>query len=193
MHIIGIVCAIAVPLLLFLDVLSEGDESITGWKLYERVDIIILIFCVLAVLLLAASLLSGHRRSLGVAAGALLFASFGLLLPLPLESAAQSDASVSIGAWLSAILALVGAGASIYAAELAPTPGTGAPPAGAGRPADPSFTTPIAGGGAGAPAPTGPPQAPAGGGVAPGWYDDPHGQAKLRYFDGQNWTEQTSN
>ena len=191
MHIIAIVMAVAVPLLLLLKVLSEDDESITGWKLYDRVDVIVLIFCVLAVLVLAASLLFAHRRSLGIAAAALLFASFGLLLPLPLESAAQSDASVSIGAWLSAIAALIGAGAAVYAAELAPLAAEG-PLVGAGRPADPSFTRPLTGGG-NAPAPSGPPQAPAGGGIAPGWYNDPHGQARLRYYDGQNWTEQVSN
>ena len=192
MHIIAIVMAVAVPLLLLLDVLSEGDESITGWKLYDRVDIIVLIFCVLAVLVSAASLLFAHRRSLGIAAAALLFATFGLLLPLPLESVAQSDASVSIGAWLSAIAALVGAGASVYAAELAPLAAEG-PLVGAGRGPNPAFSTPLVGAGAGAPAPSGPPQAPSGGGIAPGWYDDPHRQARLRYYDGQNWTEQTSN
>lgn len=190
MHIIAIVMAVAVPLLLLLDVLSQGDESASGWKAYERVDIIVAIFCGLAVLVLAASLLSAHRRSLGIAAAALLFASFGLLLAFPLESAAQTDANVAIGAWLSAIAALVGAGAAVYAAELAPLAAEG-PLVGAGKPADPSFTRPLTGGNA--PAPTGQPQAPASGGVAPGWYDDPHGQARLRYYDGQNWTEQTSN
>ena len=189
MHVVSAVCAAALPLLMLLNVLSDDDESITAWKLYERVDIIVLIFSVLAVLLAGASFVV-QRRSFMVAAAALLFASFGLLLPVPLESNAQSDDTVAIGAWLSVIVSLVGAGAAAYAAELVPS-GAGAPAAGAGRAADPSFTTPIGGG---APAPTGPPQAPAGGGgIAPGWYNDPHGQARLRYFDGQNWTEQTSN
>ena len=43
-----------------------------------------------------------------------------------------------------------------------------------------------------------PQQVPAGvgasaGSTAPGWYDDPHGQARLRYWDGSGWTEHTSN
>ena len=28
--------------------------------------------------------------------------------------------------------------------------------------------------------------------VQPGWYDDPHGVARLRWWDGQQWTEYTS-
>jgi uncharacterized RDD family membrane protein YckC len=49
------------------------------------------------------------------------------------------------------------------------------------------------------PAPLGPPppgvqpqQPPQGGGQAPNWYPDPQGQARLRYWDGQRWTEHTS-
>ena len=33
----------------------------------------------------------------------------------------------------------------------------------------------------------------AGGGQAAGWYPDPQGQARLRYWDGSAWTEHTSN
>ena len=29
-------------------------------------------------------------------------------------------------------------------------------------------------------------------GQPPNWYPDPHGQARLRYWDGQRWTEHTS-
>ena len=32
----------------------------------------------------------------------------------------------------------------------------------------------------------------AGGGQAPGWYPDPQGQKRLRYWDGSAWTEHTS-
>ena len=31
-----------------------------------------------------------------------------------------------------------------------------------------------------------------GGGQAPGWYQDPQGQKRLRYWDGSAWTEHTS-
>jgi Protein of unknown function (DUF2510) len=192
MHIVGAACAAAVPLLMLLKYLGSDGDDRSAWKLLERADIVSVIFCVLAVLLLLASLLTGHRRSLGLAAAALMFAVFGLLLTFPLELPAQSDdVSVKIGGYLVTLFSLVAAGAAIYAAELTPAgPGRGAL-AGAGRGTDPTFTTPIGGG---APAPSGQPQAPAGaGGIAPGWYDDPHGQARLRYYDGQNWTEQTSN
>lgn len=40
--------------------------------------------------------------------------------------------------------------------------------------------------------PYGQQQAGAPGGPAPGWYDDPHRQARLRYWDGTSWTEQTT-
>jgi hypothetical protein len=39
-----------------------------------------------------------------------------------------------------------------------------------------------------------PPQPPQqqGGAQAADWYPDPHGQARLRYWDGQRWTDHTS-
>lgn len=179
-HIVAVVCAAGVPLAMLLKYLGSGDDNQSAWKLLERIDIVVLIFCLLAVLLLLASFM-GHRRSLDVAAAALLFAAFGLVLAFPLDLPAQAeDVSVKIGGYLAPLLALVGAGAALYAAELAPA-GAGAPPVGAGRGADPSFTGPLGGGGGA--------QNPA----AAGWYEDPHGQAKLRYYDGQNWTEQTNN
>lgn len=42
----------------------------------------------------------------------------------------------------------------------------------------------------GAPAPSAPP--PGGGGQKADWYPDPQGQARLRYWDGQRWTDHTS-
>ncbi len=42
------------------------------------------------------------------------------------------------------------------------------------------------------PSPSAPPPPPAQSGPAPGWYDDPQGQARLRWWDGQRWTDQTS-
>jgi uncharacterized RDD family membrane protein YckC len=49
-------------------------------------------------------------------------------------------------------------------------------------------------GGWDAPPTAGPaPQAPQGaGGQKADWYPDPHGQARLRYWDGQRWTDHTS-
>jgi hypothetical protein len=73
------------------------------------------------------------------------------------------------------------AGSSAPGGAGAGTPGPGsaagsAAPAGA-APAGP--TSPASGGGAG-------------GGPPAGWYPDPQGQARLRYWDGAGWTDQTS-
>lgn len=180
MHIIGAVCAALVPVTMFLKYLGAGDESRSAWELFERIDIVVLIFSLLAAVLLVVSLMN-QRRSLCVAAALLLAASFGLLLAFPLDLPAQTDGvSTKIGGYLGPLLALIAAGAAAGAAELVPR-GAGAPPVGAGRGAEPSFTRPLGGGGGG--------QNPA----AAGWYEDPRGQAKQRYYDGQNWTEQTSN
>ena len=64
-------------------------------------------------------------------------------------------------------------------AEVAPTTSLGA---GGAAPA-PAAT--------GAAAPAGQ-SAPPSGGQAPGWYSDPQGQKRLRYWDGSSWTEHTA-
>jgi hypothetical protein len=178
MHLIGVICAGAVPLLMLLPYLGSGSTSEAAWKL-KRLDIVVLIFCVLAAGLLLVSLVN-QSRSLCLAAAALLFAAFGLVLAFPLEFPALTNASVKIGGYLSPLVALVGGGAAVFAAEQVPV-GAGPAPVGAGRGADPAFTAPLAG------------AAPGSSGPAAGWYPDPHGQAKLRYYDGRDWTQQTSN
>ena len=190
MHVVAAICAAAVPLLLLLPYLGGGDETENGWAL-KRIDIVTLIFCVLAAALILASLFVGHRRSLGVAAAALLFAVFGLVLAFPLEFPALVEGtSAEVGGYLAPLVALVGAGAAVFAAEQAPVGAPGAL-AGAGREPDPTFTGPLGG----AAAPQGAPVQPAAaaGGAQAGFYPDPHGQARLRYFDGAQWTDQTSN
>ena len=186
MHMLAALCAIAVPLLLFLKPIADLDGN--GWEAYQRTDVLALIFCVLALLLVGASIVA-QRRALLVAAAGLLFASFGLLIPGPFEAAAQDESvGIGIGAYLSLIAALIGAVAAVFASELAPAE-TQANPVGTG----PRAKAPLASI-TGPPAPQGQPQAPANAaGVTPGWYDDPHRQARLRYFDGRDWTEQTSN
>ena len=54
-----------------------------------------------------------------------------------------------------------------------------------------SDVPPVSSGG-GAPAAVETGGAAAGGGQAAGWYPDPQGQARLRYWDGSAWTEHTS-
>jgi hypothetical protein len=100
-----------------------------------------------------------------------------------------------------------------------PGPPGGTPGYGAQQPVPPSPAQPAPGpsggpgapGGAPAPAPASPasPASPAGGaaeqataaqpaaggesgGPAAGWYPDPQGQKRLRYWDGGRWTEQTA-
>ncbi|MEA2446064.1 MAG: hypothetical protein QOJ12_3356 [Thermoleophilales bacterium] len=176
MHIVAFVCAVLVPVLMLLKYLGNGSRSESAWTLLERIDIVALIFSVLAALLVAASFLGGQRRSLLLAAAALLFATFGLVLAFPLELPAQGGTTVKIGGYLTVLVSLIGAAAAVFAAERVPVGGDA--PVGAGRGADPAFTGPLAGA-------TPPAQA--------GWYEDPQGQAKLRYFDGREWTQQTSN
>jgi uncharacterized RDD family membrane protein YckC len=65
--------------------------------------------------------------------------------------------------------------------QYGPPPGQYGPPPG-GVPAYPAAPQPQAA--------TAAPPAPAA--PAPDWYPDPHGQARLRYWDGQRWTEHTS-
>ena len=80
--------------------------------------------------------------------------------------------------------------------------GVGAGPGGGGYEATPPAAAagPLAGGGGTAPAPQQPApteqmgaggQAPPPGGKAD-WYADPEGKARLRYYDGQRWTEHTA-
>jgi uncharacterized RDD family membrane protein YckC len=58
-----------------------------------------------------------------------------------------------------------------------------APPTGPGTPPPPGVS---------APPPTGPPVQQSAGQAAD-WYPDPQGKARLRYWDGQSWTDHTSN
>jgi hypothetical protein len=63
----------------------------------------------------------------------------------------------------------------------AATPPAAAPPA--ASPQEPATQPQPAAGGGGAAESSGP---------APGWYPDPQGQKRLRYWDGGRWTEQTA-
>ncbi|MEA2443808.1 MAG: hypothetical protein QOJ12_1100 [Thermoleophilales bacterium] len=66
----------------------------------------------------------------------------------------------------------------------------GGGPLGAGQPAATPTATPA---GVGAPAAGVPdPGAAAAGGPKADWYPDPQGQARLRYWDGSQWTDQTA-
>jgi hypothetical protein len=81
------------------------------------------------------------------------------------------------------------------------TPSAGAPGAGAAPPAATPAAPPAATPPAAAPPSPTPAAEPAtaaqptqaeSGGPAAGWYPDPQGQKRLRYWDGSRWTEQTA-
>jgi hypothetical protein len=176
--------AILVPVLLLLPQIKVGGVSEKGWSTYHRIDIVTLIVCIAAVVAILASLRSVAAALPAIAAG-MAFAAFGLVLAAPLE-AGSAGASIAYGGILAFLSAFLSGSLSIYVAGIT-KPADGAGLIGAGRGASALHRQPAA--------PTGAPQAPAqaAGGVAPGWYADPNGVARLRYFDGANWTEQTSN
>jgi hypothetical protein len=72
-------------------------------------------------------------------------------------------------------------------APAAPAPAPAAQPAPAAEPQQPATAPQPA-----APTPAAQPAQPESSGPAPGWYPDPQGQKRLRYWDGGRWTEQTA-
>jgi hypothetical protein len=84
-----------------------------------------------------------------------------------------------------------GLGTSAGASPPAGSAGIGGTPPG-GVPAATPGAGAGAAGGVGAPGSAGTAPGGAGGGPPAGWYPDPQGQARLRYWDGAAWTEQTS-
>ena len=75
-----------------------------------------------------------------------------------------------------------GGSAATPAASPAPPPAGASQPAPAAEPQQPAT----------APQPAAEPAQPESSGPAPGWYPDPQGQKRLRYWDGSRWTEQTA-
>jgi hypothetical protein len=153
-------------------------------------------------LLFAIELTSGDASNdlkfgaiLGVLASAAILAG-GILNDRPDLAAKLNEATAGIGS---------GGGPGAGPGPAGPGPGAG-PGAGPGTPA---AGAPPAGPGPGAAAPApaaSEPQQPAtapqaaaspageagSSGPAPGWYPDPQGQKRLRYWDGGRWTEQTA-
>jgi hypothetical protein len=145
---------------------------------------------------------------LALGALAALYVLFRLIVtPVDVPDALDDavDVGRSIGVFL-AFLATLGitAGGFLSARERGDAipgigGGTGASPLGGGQPAGGAPATTSAPAGTGTPAGGAPAGgapaggAPAGGGApAPDWYPDPQGQARLRYWDGSQWTDQTA-
>jgi hypothetical protein len=178
--------ALLVPILLLLPQLKQGDQKVKGWSDYHRIDIVTLILAVVAIVCILASLRS-VAPVLPAISAALAFGMFGLVLGLPMEEASHGGGiKIGIGAILAFLSAILSGVFSIWVVAVT-KPAESGGLIGAGRGASALHQQPAV--------PSGAPQQPAqaSAGPAPGWYPDPNGVAKLRYFDGASWTDQTSN
>jgi hypothetical protein len=112
----------------------------------------------------------------------------GAILAEQPELAARLEAGVDSARRSSGIAAPSDPDAGAPAATRAPAPAATSPAAGATA-RTPTPAAPTTGGGAAA---TGAAASAGSGGPPAGWYPDPQGQARLRYWDGIGWTDQTS-
>jgi hypothetical protein len=198
---------------LFLSWLSIGDASASGWESFSLVDIVLFVIGVAALAIGAAKATGAtlpvtwldqdllkwigviavtivltfivEADNLGFGAfvgliGALAILAGGVLTERPDLAARVADAT-GVSDERPAAQPPAGLGSSTSTA----TPGAAAPPTGAPASgvASPAGAAPAGGSEAAGGASSGPPA---------GWYPDPQGQARLRYWDGATWTEQTS-
>jgi hypothetical protein len=186
---IGLLGALLLLISPFPD-LTDGGPSL--WDSSDRIDVIVLLGTLAAAALIVADLTTTKPILLLVAGGIGLFL-FGVFFPILLES----DASAT-GTYLGTLGAVLLVAGSLLAYLVpAPAPAAGIAPAG---PVPAAAATPAPESPAPAPAPEPARPAPAPAEPAPaspalppaGWYEDPSRQARLRYWDGQAWTEQTS-
>ena len=219
---LGYLIAAAGGLLLFLSLFlswfSVPGGSASLWEIFSGVDILLAILG-LAVATLAGGHALGRPP---VAVPPVVLTVLGIVaVTLVVEYVLESD-NAALGAFIgllasAAILAgaiLAGrpdlAGRVADAAGMAADRPAAAPPAGlapgtttaapgpsASAPSTASAPTtsvqPASGAGAAAATPAASPAQPAeSAGPPAGWYPDPQGQARLRYWDGNAWTEQTS-
>jgi hypothetical protein len=151
---------------------------------------ILILAIVTGVLLLSSLVVRSAGLSLAGAATGLV--ACGFLLFVPVEVAFGEFGLVRAGAWLGAVGGVLLGFGSLFAyvadraAATAPfaisSPEPSAPAA-AGTEPQPTPREAAAVGAA---------SSDAAGAAPAGWYDDPAGQAGRRYWDGQQWTTQTS-
>jgi hypothetical protein len=180
-RVIAAIGAAVMALSLFLTAYNT-DDGTSYWEAFRRMDILVLVLAAAVIVLLGVSF-----TALEIGCLFLVGAIGGYGLGLFFFDVFESAVDESIGAYLAnlgsaaivagaglALLPVMRAGTTrlepfAYApAEPVPQP----PPAPAPAPEAPVTETPVA--------------AP-----AAGWYDDPSGRARLRYWDGQAWTEET--
>lgn len=198
---------------------SEGGSA---WQALSFLDILLLLIVLVVLAIVVTRALGVGLPTLPVplstvilAAGALatLIVLFRLIVS-PVDVPGALDDSISVGRSIGIFLALLSAlaitaGGFLSARERGDAiPGVGAGtgtgggplgggPAGGGQPTggQPAAGQPVGGqpGGPGA-ASAGPsdPGAQAGGQPKADWYPDPEGKARLRYWDGTQWTDQTA-
>jgi hypothetical protein len=192
---------------------SEGFETASAFKLFDFTDILLF-----AVALVGIAGALGHGLGLftlpfpsaraatiaGIVATSIVFAflvefdsrKIGIWLALIGSIGLVVGGVLAERVPAGGLAALVGGGAPTGVG--AGQPGAGAPGAGAAGPYGGTGTPPPA-------QPTAPPtqpQPPAGGGAAgagaagagqpAGWYADPKGEKRLRYWDGAAWTDRTA-
>lgn len=183
-RVIAAIGAVLMGASLFLDIVEGG--SVTYWDELRRMDIVILVLAVAVIALLALSFVSFELFCLfavGVIGGyglgffSDLFIEFSFDKGIGTWLANIGSAGVVLGAAIALIPAMLGRSGKRREPAFVPAD-TG--PVQVQAPATQEPT----------PAPT-PAPAEAAPTVAAGWYPDPSGQARLRYWDGQTWTDQT--
>lgn len=206
---------------LFISWLGGGDSSASAWELWSVADLVLAALALTTLVIAGSRVLNVElpvqwlRPELLKWTGAIAL-TITLTLLIELSKGRFGGLSIEVGGYVS-ILACLAMLAGAILAERPDLAGRVAdaagidvdrpaaqPPAGVGSssyapPGAAPTTTPAAdpatavqpatGAGAGAGTASG---AGAGGGPPAGWYPDPQGQARLRYWDGTGWTEQTS-
>jgi hypothetical protein len=230
-HLIAAAGGAVLVISLFLSWVSIGDASASGWKVFDFVDIVMLVIGlgaavvggayamgaelpvswlkpdllrwdgVVAVTIVLTFIVEGDNLAFGAflgLLGALAILAGGILSDRPDLAARVADAAgVDDGGSRPAARPPAGLGSSrsTAAPPVGGAPAASAPLSGGAAAAGPGAGAASAGPAAGgASTPAGASAAPGGeaGGPPAGWYPDPQGQARLRYWDGATWTDQTS-
>ena len=191
-HLVAAVGGVLLFGFLFVPWFGVASRSSSAWETFSLVDIVL---CVIAVAVAATGLVcvfgsSGRFRLIaprvitwcGVIA-------LVLTVAFMIEYTSGDFGSLGVGLKVGSILSLLAclvilvggilAGrpellASLRSIEIAP-----APPGGRSEAPTRQFVPP-------------PPPATDQVGKEPGWYEDPRGAARLRYWDGRGWTDETS-
>jgi Protein of unknown function (DUF2510) len=201
-------------LVLFFNWASNGPFSASGWEIFSFVDIVLAVIGAAAAAYSIATI-AGSAPSFPWLRPSFLKWLGVISLTIVLTYVFEAD-NLAFGAFLGIVAALailaggilverpdLAARVEAAAESLGSQPGAqrGAPPPPAAPPGgSESPTTRVQAPQATPAAPSAPQPAaspspaPAreGGGPPPGWYPDPQGEARLRYWDGSGWTGQTS-